>query len=494
MTAIDPAYPKKRPGQKIVFVSGRFNVLHPGHVRLLKFAKDCGDYLIVAVKSDMLCGDEGVIPQEARLEALKLNKLVDEVQLWNEPIQDLIGRLRPDVVVKGWEFRGRENIEQNALDVYGGELILCSGDPWTTREPGFSQNPALSSIQSSEMLERFSQRKSIDAIRLREIVYNFKKLRVGVIGDLIVDEYISCEAIGMSREEPTLVVTPVGKSRYVGGAGIVALHCSRLGASTDFYTVTAPDEAGEFAEYRLSELGVSFNQVSDPHRKTLVKQRFRCGANSLLRVTHGSQNPIPEAHESKIFGIVSEKLSSYQALILSDFSYGVLTPSIATKLIAVARENGVFVSGDSQSSSQLGDLLKFRGCQLVTPTEYEARLALRNKDDGLAMIADEIGRTTESEFVFLKLGPDGLFIHQADVDGRRLEDDRLPALNSTAQDTSGAGDSMLVVATLAFLSGATVWEAGLLGSLAAAIQVGQIGNTPLTQELLLQGIDVIIKH
>ena len=91
-----------------VFVSGSFNILHPGHLRLLRFAKSCGGHLTVAVYSDRLAAHEAYVPQHLRLEVVRSNSYVDEVVLLDEPVTALISRLKPAIVVKGKEHEPRQ--------------------------------------------------------------------------------------------------------------------------------------------------------------------------------------------------------------------------------------------------------------------------------------------------------------------------------------------------------------------------------------------------
>ena len=150
----------------------------------------------------------------------------------------------------------------------------------------------------------------------------------------------------------------------------------------------------------------------------------------------------------------------------------------------MAKARGVKLAADSQSSSQFGDICRFKGMDLLTPTEHEARLAMRNRENGLVVLAEKLRQLSDARNVLLKLGEDGLLIQAGGkVDGWLT--DRISALNSAPRDVAGAGDSLLIVSALALVSGADIWEAALLGSLAAAVQVGRVGNTPLnTKEFL----------
>jgi cytidyltransferase-like protein len=113
---------------KTVLVSGNFNVLHPGHLRLLRFARECGDRLVVAVYSDRMAGDGAHVPQTMRLESVQSISQVDEAFILDEPVTALIARLKPEIVVKGKEHEDADNPEAAELAQYGGRLLFSSGE------------------------------------------------------------------------------------------------------------------------------------------------------------------------------------------------------------------------------------------------------------------------------------------------------------------------------------------------------------------------------
>ena len=110
------------------FVSGNFNILHPGHLRLLRFAKDLSAHLIVAISSDRIAGKEALVPENLRLESLQSITWVDVVFIYDEPLNDLILRLKPDFVVKGKEHENKYNLEQDTVESYGGKVVFSSGE------------------------------------------------------------------------------------------------------------------------------------------------------------------------------------------------------------------------------------------------------------------------------------------------------------------------------------------------------------------------------
>ena len=123
---------------------------------------------------------------------------------------------------------------------------------------------------------------------------------------------------------------------------------------------------------------------------------------------------------------------------------------------------------------------------LITPTEREARLACRNNEDGLIVLAESLRKESKAENIIIKLGKLGLIIDVYKKDTKQHETDKIPILNNFAKDVIGAGDSLLTLASISLAAGANAWEATLLGSIASGIQVGKNGNTPLSREDILK--------
>jgi rfaE bifunctional protein kinase chain/domain len=470
---------------RTVFVSGHFNILHPGHLRLLRTAKEYGEHLIVAVESDRLAGMAAHLPEKLRLEGVQSNSLVDKAFIVDEPITDIISRLRPDIVVMGKEHEARHNLELTALEQYGGRLVFSSGETLFSTLDLIHKEFQTFDPRSISLPTGYLTRHAIDKSRLVRLLNDFATLKVCVVGDLIIDEYITCEPLGMSQEDPTIVVTPVDSTRFVGGAGIVAAHAAGLGAMVQFVSVTGNDASREYALEGLAAARVDAQLLLDDSRPTTLKQRYRCKGKSLLRVSHLHQGAISAALQKQLLLLLEQALDGADLLVCSDFNYGCLPQPLVDQLEVMAKSRGVLRAADSQSSSQVGDISRFKGMDLITPTEREARISTRNREDGLVVLAEKLRQQASAHNVLLKLGEEGLLIHAGNGKGDSWLTDRVDALNSAAKDVAGAGDSLLIASAMTLACGGTIWEAACLGSLAAAVQVGRVGNTPLhTEELL----------
>jgi rfaE bifunctional protein kinase chain/domain len=447
-------------------------------MRLFRTAAQYGDKLLVGLDSEGLTSEE----IQWRESILRNIEYVDRVIEYKSDISKLLRELRPDVVVKGHEFRNAGNAESEALSEYGGKLIFTSGANFYSESELIGKNDLEFVENLSMMPQDFMTRNGITTDRLFKLIQEFGKLRVCVIGDLIIDEYINCHPLGMSQEEPTVVVTPVDKRRYFGGAGIVAAHCKSLGAKTYLITVTGEDETSVWAREKASEYELEEFNVVDATRPTTLKQRYRSGTQTLLKISHLTQDYLSEENETYLVDRFSQLAEKIDVLILSDFSYGVLSPHLVKRILAIAASNGVFVSADSQSSSQIGDLGKFRNIHLISATEREARLELKDNTSGLVVVAEGLRKDLRATNLLLKMGSDGVLISAEDQRGQMLATDEIAAINRNPIDTSGAGDSMLAGATLALAVGGSIYEAALIGSVLAGIQVGRIGNVPISQQ------------
>ena len=462
----------------VVLVSGKFRVIHAGHMRLFRTATDYGHKLVVALDIAGLNTEE----IHWRESILRNVEYVDKVVEYDGDIEKVLLDVRPDIVIKGHEFRNNENLESKTLSSYGGKLVFTSGANFYSESDLISSNDTQFVENLATMPQGFMSRNTITTDKLLKVINDFSKLRVCVIGDLIIDEYINCHPLGMSQEEPTVVVTPVDSRKYFGGAGIVAAHCKSLGAKTTFITATGQDETSKWAQEKASEYGLESLNVVDISRPTSLKQRYRSGTQTLLKISHLTQDFLDSEKELELIEKFSKLAGKLDVLILSDFSYGVLSPQIVEHVLAIASQHKIFVSADRQSSSQIGNLGKFRNIQLISATEREARLELKDNTSGLVVVAEGLRKELNSKNLLFKMGGDGVLISAQDENGKMLNTDEIVSINKNPVDTSGAGDSMLAGASLALASGATIYEAALIGSVLAGIQVGRLGNVPITQE------------
>ena len=479
---------KKFGGNKrTVFVTGNFNVVHPGHLRLLRFAKQCGDFLVVGVHADQ-ANSLTLLPEDLRLEGVQATNWVDYAFILKHSPEEFIRSFKPSFVVMGQEHENQINPELAAVESYGGKLLFSSG------EMSFSsldllrdefKNLNLSTIVKPK---DFPARHGFGMMDLRKVIEKMKGLPMVVIGETIVDEYITCDPLGMSQEDPTIAVTPIAKNRFVGGAGIVAAHARGFGGDVNFFSIIGNDPAAELVRERLKEYGVKAHLYEDESRPTIRKERFRAHGKTLLRVNHFHQHPISKDIQKKILKDLTVVLEDAKLLVFSDFNYGCLPQTLVDEIIALCQAKGIMMVADSQASSQVGYVSRFHDAFMLTPTEREARISVGDFNAGLVVLAEMLRTKAKAKNVLLTLGSEGILIHAATTSKETWHTDRLPAMNTAPKDVSGAGDSLLTCSSMALAVGANIWQAAYLGSIAAACQLSRIGNIPLTANELLMEI------
>jgi sugar/nucleoside kinase (ribokinase family) len=184
---------------------------------------------------------------------------------------------------------------------------------------------------------------------------------------------------------------------------------------------------------------------------------------------------------------VEAALPSTDLILFACFNYGCLPQALVGAIVERAAARSVMMAADSQASSQLADVSRFRDMTLITPTEREARLALNDFESGLAVISERLLEKARAENVVITLGAEGMLINVKK--DSKFRTDRLPAFNASPKDVAGAGDSFFTSASMALCVGADIWRSSYLGALAAALQVSRVGNTPLTSSDLIAEIN-----
>ncbi|MBU1106966.1 MAG: adenylyltransferase/cytidyltransferase family protein, partial [Candidatus Riflebacteria bacterium] len=201
-------------GKRIAFVSGNFNVIHPGHFRLFRFAKEYGDFLVAGVLDSK--SPNSYVDENLRYEGVKSVSSIDFSLILRDEPAAFIDILKPDFVIKGKEWEGKKNPEAAAVKKYGGKLLFGSGEIAFSSLDLIRQEWDRLNFSTIKKPQDFPDRHGFKDNDLLEIVDRFHELRVCVIGDTIIDEYITCEPLGMSQEDPTIVITPVMQEKYIG--------------------------------------------------------------------------------------------------------------------------------------------------------------------------------------------------------------------------------------------------------------------------------------
>ncbi len=483
-------------GQRIVQCHGCFDIVHPGHIRYLQFARHQGDVLIVSLTGDRAGGRGGrspYVPEDLRAENLAALVFVDWVYIDPNPTaEQLLADIRPDIYVKGREYEQSTDAdflaEKAVVEQYGGRLIFSSGEiafstaslserRFDPQEPGRSQRLAV-----------LAERHAITRGALLDRLERFRNLRVAVVGDVLIDRYVFCDATDVASESPMLSLTQQAERTFAGGAAIVARHVTALGGRAFLLSAGAEDEATRSVRDLLEGEGVETHFL--PARSVLVeKTRFLVEEDKLLKVDAGERMPLDSVAEREAAMILEQQAKIADAVILCDFGYGMITGGLLSRVLPTLRHNVRILAADG--SGGRSDLLAFKHVDLFCPTERELRLALNDHETGLSAAAWTFLDRTQGRHLLVTLEKRGLVVFERRSQDRhspewsgRLKSDHLPSFAAHAVDRLGCGDALLAAATMSLAAGAGLMEAAVIGNAAAALEITLLGNHPISQSTL----------
>jgi rfaE bifunctional protein kinase chain/domain len=303
---------------------------------------------------------------------------------------------------------------------------------------------------------------------------------------MVLDEYVVGRPSRISREAPVLILEHSTDFVRPGGATNTGYNLHALGAKTTLIGVLGDDEPGRRLRSTLDHLGMDTAcLLLDPSRPTSTKTRILAkgtqeAQQQIVRIDRVNAATLEGRLRDRVVELVRQSLRSADALIISDYENGVVSPELIEACLPEARARGVSVVVDSH-----GDLFRFRGITAATPNQPEAagtlRTPIRTEEDldaaGVALLEgmDACG-------ILVTRGSEGIALYE-----RSSEPYKLPAsLRSDAQvvDPNGAGDTVAAVFTLAMAGGATMRTAAYLGNIAGGEVVRRLGAATLTRREL----------
>ena len=489
----------RKKKKKIVLCHGVFDLIHLGHITHLEKSKSLGDILVVSLTSDRFVNKgpgRPVFNERDRAKAVSSLKTVDFVVINDNPTAvNLISLLKPKIYCKGPDYKknsdditGEIKNEIISLKKIGGQIVYTEGQTFS----------------SSFFLNRFSdnisgnQRKTLSIINkkysfknIEQIFNKFNKLKILIIGEAIIDEYVFCDALGKSGKEPVLALREMKSERYLGGSLAIAQNISQFCKNTNIITMLGENKNYKKEIKSKLNKNIKLNYISKKNSPTIIKKRFIdfISYNKVLGVYNINDEPLNNVDENKLQEILRKTLSKFDLVIVSDYGHGFISKKTSD---LICKKSNFLALNAQINSSNIGyhSMRKYKNVDCLIINEREIRHELRDRSKDLKILIKKLSKDQKIKNLIVTSGKKGATLYNLKENNFLFSD----ALAKKIVDKIGAGDAMLGLIALCLKSGVDKSLSLLVGSLAASYSTETIANKePITKIKMLKGIEHLLK-
>jgi rfaE bifunctional protein kinase chain/domain/rfaE bifunctional protein nucleotidyltransferase chain/domain len=491
-------YKLKSEGKKIIHCHGVFDLLHVGHIKHFHEAKTFGHILVVSITPDEFVNKGPGRPAfntSLRLEALSELESIDYVVANKWPsAKEIIKIIEPNVYCKGPDYKnhsdditGKITEEESAVNSVGGKIMY-------TDDITFSSSSLLNKFGNMHSKEQELFIRSIaDNYSIKKIekkIEDLSKLKVLVIGEIIIDQYVFCEALGKSGKEPVLVLRDLDTQEYLGGSLAISRHLSSFCKTVSVLSFIGKDnEYKSFIEKNIED-NIFLNLFNKSNSPTIIKRRFvdNIDRKKVLGVYSINDDLLEESEENQFIESFDKLSKEHDLVIISDYGHGIITPRIAKHI----SNSEKFVSLNAQvNAANIGthNIRKYHDVDCLIINEGELRHELRQRDGDVKEMTSTLKNMVNAKYITVTQGKNGAFLLN---DNKSLIN--CPAFASVIVDKVGSGDALLALLSICIYSGVSENLSLFIASLAAAQSVESVGNSSnVSKVLLLKTISHLLK-
>jgi D-beta-D-heptose 7-phosphate kinase/D-beta-D-heptose 1-phosphate adenosyltransferase len=311
----------------------------------------------------------------------------------------------------------------------------------------------------------------------KKILREFKKRKILVIGDLILDRYIWGKVNRISPEAPVPIVEVTDENFLLGGASNVAHNIAALGGHVTLVGVAGNDRGGEILRKMLTEKGIECGGIFWSSRPTTVKTRVIAHSQQMVRFDREDRARVEGKVLKDLVDYIHGETPKHNAVIISDYRKGVISSDLVREILRKTRPKDIFVAVDPK----VGHFHCYKNVSLITPNVSEASIAsgIEIRDDkSLLRAGKTLLRKIPCDAVLITRGEHGmsLFTKNKVV--------HIPTVAKNVYDVTGAGDTVIATFTLSHAAGADMIESAVIANHAAGIVVGEVGTAVVTPEKL----------
>ena len=323
----------------------------------------------------------------------------------------------------------------------------------------------------------------------RTVVDQFKDKNILVIGDVMIDAYLRGNVNRVSPEAPVPIVSLQKEEERLGGAANVAINLVAMGAKAVICSVVGNDKAGKQLVELLTENNISADGlVFSPERQTTVKTRIIGNNQHLLRIDSEQVDDISENEATDLVQKVESIIhhSKVDAIIFEDYNKGVLTEKVIAEIVSVANANNVITTVDPKHKN----FFAYRNVTLFKPNLKELKEGVNKifsfqETEKFEEAVATLEQKLNNKISFITLSENGVFIKD------NTKQHHIPAHIRNIADVSGAGDTVISVATLCLTAGMSIKEIAEIANLAGGLVCEKSGVVSIDKELLIKEVELI---
>ncbi len=319
---------------------------------------------------------------------------------------------------------------------------------------------------------------------------SFSTLKVGIIGDVMLDTYMWGKVERISPEAPVPVVSLQKKEYRIGGAGNVALNCRSLGAQVFMLSVMGNDQEGILLEELLNSNNIDTSGLlKSTDRVTTSKTRIISRNQQMMRLDAEITDDLAVKDQKKLLAAISDFISNSDpdVIIFEDYNKGVLTQAVIEEAIRLCKAAGVITAVDPKRKN----FFSYKGADIFKPNLKEVKEALNLlmdhvNESALGAIHKELHDLLQHSISFITLSEKGVFYHQKNKAAI------IPSHIRSIADVSGAGDTVIAVASMVYAVTKNVHLMAEVANIAGGLVCEEVGTVAISREKLLHECELLL--
>ena len=472
----------KFSGKKIVLCHGVFDLLHVGHIDYFKSSKKYGNILVVSVTNDKLVNKGPGRPAFSinnRLKFLQAIDCIDYLYVSNEiTAEKVIKNLKPNFYCKGSDYSKKQISSDKNLRKEINALKKAKGKFRVINEASFSSSQFI----NENALQNFSKdcKKYINSVRkkfnLNYIIQSLnliKKKKVLIIGETMIDKYITTETIGKSGKEPMLVLKPKEEIQFLGGATYIANLCSSFAKEIKIISFLGKENTEKKFILKNLNKKIKHNFLLKKNSPTINKLRYLDDykKTKIIGVYNLNDDLINQREEKKFYSLIKKNINKFDIIIVSDYGHGIITEKIR-KLI-LKNYQKVFLNTQINSFNRgYHTVFKYKKVNTFVVNEGELRYELRDKHSKIEKLAKTLSKKISVRNIIVTSGRYGSVL----INKKNNLAISCPAFDKNNIDAVGAGDTFFAISSLALGSKLNSKISMMMGAISAGFAIDHVGN------------------